>query len=174
MKRYSILAAALTFLAAPLIAQDRQAASENQNSTGRLQLLAYYGPQDRDHDRDRDHGRDRDHDRDRDWDRDRDSAWHRAEPSGCLCELGTRANALAENKFQPSRAGSWGPVGPAPARKQTPPSGPARRRRPGELLRIVRAAGSACRRHRRCSARPYRVPRCRAEPSRRSARIAEG
>jgi hypothetical protein len=77
MKRYSILAAALTFLAAPLIAQDRQAASENQNSTGRLQLLAYYGPQDRDHDRDRDHGRDRDHDRDRDWDRDRDSAWHR-------------------------------------------------------------------------------------------------
>ena len=75
MKRYSILAAALTFLAAPLIAQDRQAASENQNSTGRLQLLAYYGPQDRDWDRDRDSAWHREHRGD--WNDARDRAWHR-------------------------------------------------------------------------------------------------
>jgi hypothetical protein len=70
------------FLSPASFAQNQQSPVANQSSSHGLQLVAYYGPQDRDRDRDRDDRWDMDRDRARhrehrgNWDDDRDRAWH--------------------------------------------------------------------------------------------------
>ena len=77
MTRFLTMTAALMFLSALVFAQHQP--TPDQSSSGKLQRVAYYSPQDRDRDHDWDNDRDRAWHREHhgDWDDDRDRAWHR-------------------------------------------------------------------------------------------------